>query len=514
VRGVVAAASPPAARAGAEVLAAGGSALDAAVAAALVMGVVEPIDCGLAAGGFLVHFDAGRGVADALDFIGAAPQAVRYEFEPEFGGFLKDFRIRVRDRANEIGARAVAVPGALRGFEAAHRRFGRLPWRDLVAPAARVAREGFSCDRYFAARVEENRDYLAHFPESRRLLMPGGAPPPPGARLANPDLAASLEAVAREGPDALYGGSLAGPLLDEIGRGGGFITAADLRAYRAHWRRPAEGQVLGHTVWSMPAPSVGPLVLASLRALSAQLNPGRLQAQEAEAVDLVLRVLRAAAAERTTRLADPLFEPVPEGRWAEEGFAGTLLPEGPETTSLSVIDREGNACSLTYSNMNFAGITVAGTGIVLNNQMLLFNPLPGAANSVAPGKRPASSMAPTVAVKAGRARLALGASGGPRIPTAVVWVALNRLVAGLPIDAAVRQWRAHFEAGVVDVERSLHARVGAALEAHGWTLNPMDDHHRMLALCQAVAADDDGRASGAGDPRGDGAAAAEDGTHG
>jgi gamma-glutamyltranspeptidase/glutathione hydrolase len=505
VRGVVAAASPPAARAGAEVLAAGGSAVDAAIAAALVMGVVEPIDCGLAAGGFLVHFDAGRGVADALDFIGAAPQAARYEFEPEFGGFLKDFRIRVRDRANEIGARAVAVPGALRGFEAAHRRFGRLPWRDLVAPAARVAREGFACDRYLAARVEENQDYLAHFPESRRLLMPGGAPPPPGARLANPHLGASLEAVAREGPDALYAGSLAGPLLDEIARGGGFITAADLRAYRAHWRRAADGEVLGHAVWSMPAPSVGPLVVASLRALAARLHPERLRAQEAEAVDLVLRVLRAAAAERAARLADPLFEPLPEA---------FDLGERLETTSLSVLDRDGNATSLTYSNMNFAGITVPGTGIVLNNQMLLFNPLPGAPNSIAPGKRPASSMAPTVVTRDGRARLALGASGGPRIPTAVVWVALNRLVAGMPVDAAVQQWRAHVEGGVVDLERSLHARVGAALAARGWALNPMDDHHRMLALCQAVALDDDGRASGAGDPRGDGAAVAEDGTHG
>lgn len=500
--GMVAAASPPAARAGAEVLAAGGHAVDAAIAAALVMGVVEPIDCGIAAGGFLVLYDAPTGTAHALDFMGAAPRSVRYEFEPEFGEFLKDFRIRVKDRANELGARAVAVPGTLRGFEAAHRRFGRLPWPDVVAPAVRVAREGFPADRYLAQRIAENQDYLAHFPESQRLLPLRQ----PGEPMGNPDLAGSLEVVQREGPDALYTGSLAGPLLDEMRRQGGFLDAEDLRAYRVHWRAPAEGRFAGCRVWSMAPPSSGALVIAVLQALDGRLDGAALARQEAGALDLVLRAMRGAQRARAADLGDPLFTRVPADRWTSRPFAASLAPEGPETTSLSVVDREGNAASLTYSNMNFSGITVPGTGIVLNNQMLLFNPFPGTANSVEPGRRPASSMCPTVVAQDGRIRLALGASGGPRIPTAIIWVALSHLLAGLPIDRAVTRWRAHHEAGVVDIERSLAATAGPGLEARGWRLNPMDDHHRLLGLCQAVAVDASGRPEGAGDPRGDGIA--------
>ena len=509
MRGMVAAASPPAAQVGAEVLRAGGHAVDAAIAAALVMGVVEPIDCGLAAGGFLVVHDGESGAAHALDFMGAAPRAARYEFEPEFGAFLKDFRLRVKERANELGARAVAVPGALRGFEAAHRRFGRLPWADLVAPAARVAREGFRVDRYLAARIAENADYLAHFPESRRLLHGEGGPRQAGEPMTNPDLARSLDAVGREGADALYTGSLAGPLLDEIRRGGGFLDAEDLRTYRVHWRPPVLGSFAGCRVASMSPPSAGALVVAALQALDGRLDGSALARQDPAALDLVLRVTRAAQTARAAHLGDPLFTPVPVEHWTTAGFAATLAAESPETTSLSVVDRDGNAVSLTYSNMNFSGVTVPGTGIVLNNQMLLFTPVQGTANSIEPGRRPASSMSPTILVRDGRVRLALGASGGPRIPTAIVWVVLNHLMAGLPIDRAVAQWRAHHEGGVVDVERSLAAAAGPALEARGWRLARLDDHHRLLGLCQAIAVHADGRVEGAGDPRGDGVAVAE-----
>ncbi len=503
---MVAAASPPAARAGAELLAAGGSAVDAAIAAALVMGVVEPIDCGVAAGGFLVAYDASTGAAAALDFMGTAPRRARYDFEPEFGDFLKDFRIRVKDRANEMGARAVATPGALRGFEAAHRRFGRLPWADLVAPAVRVARDGFTVDRYLAFRIAENQDYLAPFPESQRLLTGPRGPRQAGEPMASPDLAASLEVIAREGADALYAGSLAGPLLDEMRRQGGFLDADDLRGYRVHWRAPAEGRFGGHRVWSMAPPSAGALVIAVLQALDGRVDGAALARQEAGALDRVLRAMRAAQAVRTAHLGDPLFTRVPADCWTSPEFAATLAPEGPETTSLSVVDGDGNGVSLTYSNMNFSGVSVPGTGIVLNNQMLLFNPLPGHANSVEPGRRPASSMCPTLLVKDGQVRLALGASGGPRIPTAIVWVALNHIVAGLPIGRAVAQWRAHHEGGVVDLERSLAATAGPGLEARGWRLDLMDDHHRLLGLCQAVAVDAGGGMTGAGDPRGDGTA--------
>ncbi|HEY8368655.1 MAG TPA: gamma-glutamyltransferase, partial [Thermodesulfobacteriota bacterium] len=312
---MVAAASPPAAQVGAEVLRAGGHAVDAAIAAALVMGVVEPIDCGLAAGGFLVVHDGESGAAHALDFMGAAPRAARYEFEPEFGAFLKDFRLRVKERANELGARAVAVPGALRGFEAAHRRFGRLPWADLVAPAARVAREGFRVDRYLAARIAENADYLAHFPESRRLLHGEGGPRQAGEPMTNPDLARSLDAVGREGADALYTGSLAGPLLDEIRRGGGFLDAEDLRTYRVRWRPPVLGTFAGCRVASMSPPSAGALVVAVLQALDGRLDGHALARQDPAAIDRVLRVTRAAQTARAAHLGDPLFTPVPVEHW-------------------------------------------------------------------------------------------------------------------------------------------------------------------------------------------------------
>ncbi|HEY8368184.1 MAG TPA: gamma-glutamyltransferase, partial [Thermodesulfobacteriota bacterium] len=304
-------------------------------------------------------------------------------------------------------------------------------------------------------------------------------------------------------------GSLAGPLLDEIRRGGGFLDAEDLRTYRVHWRPPVLGSFAGCRVASMSPPSAGALVVAALQALDGRLDGSALARQDPAALDLVLRVTRAAQTARAAHLGDPLFTPVPVEHWTTAGFAATLAAESPETTSLSVVDRDGNAVSLTYSNMNFSGVTVPGTGIVLNNQMLLFTPVPGTANSIEPGRRPASSMSPTILVRDGRVRLALGASGGPRIPTAIVWVVLNHLMAGLPIDRAVAQWRAHHEGGVVDVERSLAAAAGPALEARGWRLARLDDHHRLLGLCQAIAVHADGRVEGTGDPRGDGVAVAE-----
>ncbi len=522
-RGVVAAANRLAAEAGAEALRAGGSAVDGAIAAALTMGVVEPIDCGVAAGGFLLTWEARSGQASALDFMSTAPQSARYEFEGAFGQFLKDFHLKVKDRANEMGACAVAVPGALRGFEAAHRRWGRLPWSALFARPIAVAREGFPVGRYLAARIEENQDYIAPFATTRQLLLSNGGPRRHGEPMANPALAESLAVIAREGADALYTGALASALVAEMRRLDGFISAEDLAGYRVRWRTPVQGTLGGHTVYSMAPPSAGALIVLVLHALKGRLEPEALRAQTPAALDTVLRAMRAAALERAAHLGDPEFTAVPVDRWTDPRFAasfaeaaaptervaGRMPSSERETTSLSVIDREGNACSLTYSNMNFSGVTLPGTGIVLNNQMLLFHPLPGSANSLAPARRPASSMSPTIVVRGGRPVLALGASGGPRIPTAITWTILHHLVAGLPVAEAVSRWRSHWENGVVDIEQSLLARAGAALAERGWALQAMEDHHRLLALCQAAAAGEDGEVSGAGDPRGDGAVETE-----
>lgn len=496
-RGAVATANPDGARAAVEILEAGGNAIDAAVAAAFAMGVVEPLDNGIGASGFALVHSASEGRTLAIDFLGTAPQAARFELTPSFSGFMTGYHLLVRDQANEIGHRSVAVPGAVRGLAQLLERFGSLPFGEVIAPAVRLAEEGFAVDRYLAERIATTVDYITRYPETARTFLDAqGQPLQAGAVLRLPDLAASLRRLQEAGPDDLYEGALAEAILAEIRRGGGFMTAEDLAAFRPIERRPVTGRYLGYEVATMPPPSSGAFVLAGLARL-----------QEGGEGDTYLRLgaaMQEMFALRASTLSDPDFAAVdlePLGIDNES----LRLREPPQTTSLSTMDAAGNAVTITYSNMNHSGVVVPGTGIVLNNQLLLFNPWSGTPNSLAGGKKPVSSMMPTLLFDtAGQPAVAIGASGSTRIPTSLMQVLYHRLVRGLPVTTALTEPRLHVEGDQVTADAELGEEARKVAERLGCSLELLPGRDSKLGVVQCISRKPDGSTEAMGDPRADG----------
>jgi len=520
--GVVAADHPLAARAGLAILERGGSAVDAAVATALAVCVVHPTSCGIGGGGFMVIHDAATVRTVALDYRETAPAASKPALYEENGVYLP-----VRSRR---GALAVGVPGEVAGLAAAHARFGRLPWRDLVEPAIRLARDGFPVSQHLAGRIADQAEALAKDPELRSIYLDStGAPWTAGAVLQSPHLAETLEHVAAGGPRAFYEGDVADAIVATVRAGGGAMTAQDLADYRPVWRSPLEVGYRGAQVYTMPPPSSGgPALALALRTLS-RYDVEALGIASPTRFHLFAEVFKHAFAQRARIAGDPAFDPSlpPPGAAPLAGrihATHTMPPEAYGTTEptpanggtshLSVIAPDGSAvaCTTTINTAFGAVIGVPGTGIVLNNEMddfsfdspNAFGLAPGRTNRVAPGKRPASSMTPTVAVRAGRAAVAVGASGGPLIVSATILALSNVLDFGLSPEAAVAAPRVHHqwqpnvllvEPGVRGIDRDALARLGHELR----------EFPAIAAV--SLATDLPGRAGGAGDPRKGGGAA-------
>jgi gamma-glutamyltranspeptidase/glutathione hydrolase len=533
-RAAVATAHPLASQAAAEVLRAGGNAADAAVAAAFALGVVEPHSSGVGGGGLALVYVAREDRVHALDFREVAPGAARADM------FLREGR--PDPAASRCGGLAVAVPGALKGYAEIARRFGRKRLRDLVEPAARLAERGVAVGRRYREAAQAALPCLGEDGAARRAFLPAddgsGAPPLPlpGWRLVQADLARTLRALGRD-PDAFYRGPLAERIAAAARARGGLLTAADLAGYRVREREPLWGGYRGHRVASFPPPSAGgAIVLGLLQALEGD-DPGaggprpeaflhafvevekRLFARRAGAFGDPDHVPGAAAAARETcspELAARIRAEVAD-RATPSGRIGPPVAPG-HTTHVSVVDEEGNAVALTTTvNLPFgAGVVVPGTGILLNDQMDDFDAAPGVpnafglvgtgANLPAPGKRPLSSMSPTMVFgKDGRLLLAVGSPGGSTIPSTVAWVVVNAVALSMPLDQALGAPRIHHQwrPDAVQVEPfGLEAETRRALEARGHVLRDLD---RPFGNPQAVRVDPaTGWREAASEPRGEG----------
>lgn len=528
-RGVVVSAAPEASRAGAEVLAAGGNAMDAALAAALALAVVYPQAGNLAGGGFLV-VRTPDGVVRALDFRETAPAGATREM------FLGEDGRPAAGRSTETML-AVATPGSVRGYAEAHRLLGRLPWAKVVAPAERLAREGFVVPDGLSRDLDEERKLLTRWDEARRLFFPEGRPLAPGARLKQPELAATLARIGREGPDAFHRGEIAARIAAYVRAHGGVLSEEDLAGYAPVWRAPDEirfGDVVVHT---MPLPSSAGLVL---RSVLAQLEVARGTGPfrpDAAGYHLLLEAERRAYADRNRWLGDgdcvgvPLAELLEPARLARHGAAidpdratpstsvpGGLPREREETTHLSVATPDGFAVSLTTTlNGSFGnGAIVPGTGVLLNNEMDDFAAAPGtpnlyglvqgSANAVQAGARPLSSMAPAIVEKSGRPLLVVGSPGGSTIPTTVLQVLL-RATGGEELASAVAAPRLHHQhtPDVVFFERGrAPAELLEGLRGRGH----VPRERGPIGKVHAVSFAPDGRLVGVADPRGYGASAA------
>ncbi len=482
-KGAVACGNPDAAAVGVEVLENGGNAVDAVIATAFAMGVVEPLDSGLGAGGFMTLHHAPSGTTTTLDFIGSAPAAARYSLYQAVDP-LGDYTIKVKDRANEIGHRSVAVPGAASGLCRAAEDYGRLPLAEIMAPAIRLGRNGFRVAPKAALRMSRSADNLAHTPATAAMLLKAdGSLYEAGDEMRMADYADSLEQVAAHGSRAFYEGDLAARIADDMAANGGFMTADDLASYRTMRRAPAVGDYHGRRIATVGPPSTGFMVARGLAALDAAGVPDESLAR----ARALARAMLDTFASRRLGLGDPGFVPVPS--------------ESAETTSLSAFDVAGSAACITFSNNNHSGVAVPGTGILLNNQMRLFHAWEGSPNSIQGGKRPASSMMPTLVFDGTRAAMAIGASGATRIVTALMQILFHHLGRGLPLERAVREPRLHAEEDVMMCDPDMAEIAGTVAGELGLTLTALKVRDPMMAVCQTIAVEADGTAVAVGDPR-------------
>jgi gamma-glutamyltranspeptidase / glutathione hydrolase len=449
-RAAVASESSAATKEAIAVLAAGGNAVDAAISAALVAGVVSPSSSGLGGGGFALVWLAAEKRALLLDFRETAPQGLDV-------AALQKGEVPGAERGKLVG-----TPGELAGLHELHRRHGRKPWAELVRPAEKLARNGFVVEAHLASMLVTKTAHLFQRDASlASLLFAGGKPAKAGQRLRRPNLAKTLARIATEGPAALYTGPIAAELAKLARDNGGALSEDDLRAYQVKERTPLTRRWEGLDVLTMPAPSSGGLILAQALAWGSRDEFRRLGLRTAAYTHLLGELLRAGIGDRFRHTGDPDFVKVdanallaPERlarRKALIALDRTHLPpafvkEGGGTHHLSLLDAEGNAVALTTTiNSAFgADLLAPASGIVLNDELDDFvsddeaRPYGGQnPNPPRPGARPASSMMPTLVLENGRVLLVAGGSGGSRIPPSVIQVLLARLVFDEPIAAAV-----------------------------------------------------------------------------
>ncbi len=492
-RAMVVSEHPLSSAVGAEILRRGGNAIDAAVAVGFAQAVVNPRAGNIGGGGFLVYRTA-DGQAFALDYRETAPAATTRNMYLDSADNLTDRSV--------IGALAAGVPGAVAGMWEMHRRFGRMPWRDVVAPAIALAR-GHVVDSTRFGAIRGSSRSLARFPTSAAVFLPGGNPPAPGDTLRQPDLARTLERIAEQGADGFYRGETAELIVAEMRRSGGIITAEDLAGYRALWREPIQSTYRGWRIIAMPPASSGGVTLTEILNILEGYRMPRFGA--AQLMHLETEAMRRAFADRNRYLGDPAFVQMPLDRLTSKSYAAELrasirrdratpsseMPasaEGTETTHYSIVDPEGNAAAITTTiNGNFGcKLVVGGAGFLLNNEMDDFAAKPGSpnmfglvqgeANAIQPGKRMLSAMTPTIVLNPeGRLELVLGAPGGPTIITAVYHVVSNVIDHGMSLADAVYAPRIHHQSlpdsiawepnGIAPEERRRLERMGHALNA-------------------------------------------------
>lgn len=496
------------ARAGAEALARGGGAVDAACAAAFAAGVAESPLTGVGAGGFLLARPPG-GPATVLDFFVAAP-GLGPRGRPMDAAELRSFTVPFggADQVFHIGPASVAVPGMVAGLAEAAARFGRLPLAELVAPAAALAREGVVLSEQAQYLHVILGDMLTASPACAAVYAPGGRLLGAGERVRFPDLAETLETIGCEGAAAMRDGALARAIVSHLEEDGGRVTAEDLASYAVIERRPVEVGYRDVTLLTNPPPSSGGvLIAAALRALEAGPPP-------ADEVSHYLGVTRAGFAANALRdddfAASLHAEDALEWFWARlaaGGFGpdaapGTRKPVG-STTHISAVDADGGMASLSSSNGSGAGVMAPGTGVLLNNMLGEEDLNPGGFGRLTPGRRLSSMMAPTLILRGGEPVVALGSAGSNRLRSAILQVVVSLLNQRLGLAASVERPRVHPEGDAVDVEGGVPEDAVAALAAR-WPLRRWQGRNLFFGGVN-LAGVEGGELGGARDPRRGGA---------
>jgi gamma-glutamyltranspeptidase/glutathione hydrolase len=491
------------------VLRAGGSAVDACVAAAFASWVAEPALTGPGGGGFLVAYDAARRRPLAIDCfvavpgegLGRRPVAPLEPYVVDFGTGQQIFL---------VGPGSCAVPGVTTGLEYAHRRLGRLPWGELTRPAVALAHAGVEITPAHADVIALLKGFLGASPEGARVFGPSDAPLRAGDRTSNPPLGDTLERIAAHGARELADGETAHAIVAHQAATGGRLTAADLTAYRAIRRRPLALPYRERVFVTNPPPSSGGTLIAHALAVLAGGPPLRDPLSPAT-IARVAAALRSANAQRTPAFERALYRGGAVRRVLAAAGSGQMThaasvnwpSQSPWTTQISVLDAGGNAASLTCSTGCGSGVVVPGTGVHLNN-MLGETDLNVASLRLAPGMRLTSMMAPSLVLDGGQVDLVVGSSGSARIRSAIVQVVVAALDLALPLQEAVELARVHPEGDALDCEGGIPGATLDALEAAGEQIVRWPGRNIYFGGAQVVARTHDGFAA-AGDPRRGGA---------
>jgi len=532
--GMVASQEAMASHVGVEVLKKGGNAVDAAVAVGFALAVTLPRAGNLGGGGFMLVHHAESGETVAIDYREMAPASAHKDLFLDAEGEVDTEKARY-SRA------AIGVPGTVAGLALALERYGTLSLAEAIEPALRLARDGITVTRGLSDALTAASERLRKVPATAAIFFhPDGTPVQPGETLVQADLAWSLEQIAENGPKEFYEGAIAERIAADMKAHGGPMppmTETDLAAYKPVVRAPVKGSYRGHEIRSMPPPSSGGVHLVEILNILEGFPIAELGHNGAETIHLMAEAMKLAYADRSEYLGDPDFWPVPVAGLTSKAYADHLRAtidrelarpseqikpgdplayESPDTTHFSVMDRWGNAVANTYT-INFSygsGIVAAGTGILLNNEMDDFSAKPGVpnaygliggeANAIEPGKRPLSSMTPTIVLKDGKVLLATGSPGGPRIITTTLQILLNVIDHEMNIAEATYATRVHHQwlPDQLRVEEGLSPDTLRALKAKGHDVVEKN----AMGSTQSVLKAEEGF-HGAADPRRPGALA-------
>ncbi len=496
-KGMVVAQEPLAADVGIAVLKSGGNAVDAAVAVGFALAVTHPFAGNIGGGGFmLIRMADGR--TTFIDFRERAPrQATRNMYLDADGKLTRD---------SLIGWRAAGVPGTVRGLELAQKKYGHQSWAELLQPAIRLASNGFPVSHWMMQSLRYSADSLSQFPDSKHIFLKDGAFYDWNEIFRQPDLARALERIAHQGAKDFYEGETARIIAREMEKNGGLITLEDLREYQAVERRPLEGDYKGYHVITSPLPSSGGVGILQMLDMLDGSGYEKTGAGSSTTYHYLAEVMRRFYADRNKYLGDPDFVKNPLAALLDPAYIrqrrqsidpiqatpsdqlGPGLPAGPdgkestETTHYTIVDEQGNVVAVTYTlNAGYgSAVTVPGAGFLLNDEMddfaakpgspNLFGLVQGEANAIAPGKRPLSSMVPTIVLKNGKPFLALGAPGGSRIITAVLQVMVNVIDFGMNVQDAIDFPRVHHQGTPdrLDIERGISPDTITLLKKAGY----------------------------------------------
>jgi gamma-glutamyltranspeptidase / glutathione hydrolase len=517
-RGMVVSNHPLASSAGAEMLAAGGNAVDAAIATLFTLTVVEPMMVGIIGGG-MAHIRLADGSHRIIDGQSTVPSAVRDTTYTSKPGSAHDVFDTVGNE-NLNGPKAVATPGSLKAWCETLQRFGTMSLADVMQPAIKHAARGYATTPYLHECISESADEMRKDKPIAAIFLPGGEPLRIGERVVQSEYAETLRHIADHGEKALYEGPLGGILVDTMEKAGGFIRRNDLATYKTVERQPIRADYRGWTILGPPPPAASGVHIAQMLNILEGYDIGRLGFGTSETIHYLAEVLKIAFADRAAASGDPDYVGVPVEKLTSKAYAeerrraidparaqiwgaGVSQLEGAHTTHMTAADSFGNvvATTQTINNLFGAKIMIPGLGAIANNYMNLFDPRPGHALSLAPGKRVTTSMSPMMALDDGKLRYALGLPGGKRIFPSAMQALVNLIDHGMSLQEAVEAPRVWTEGNALEVEQTVPESVRAELAVRGHKVQPVAT---VAGGMNGIAFHDDGTMTGAACWRADG----------